>query len=379
MRGRMRMALAVLLLVIVGPSLMAGGGPETTAAPKAEVKATAVQLPEAFRAAAGAKTIQYKARPAPYKLAFVNGFAGNAWRIQCIQTAKAWAAKPENKQYIKEMKIISTGNDIAAQIAAIDNFIAAGFDAIVFIALNPTAFDAVIKRAEKAGTILVPFDNVLDTDAVVQVNQDQKVMGRTFAEFVVKHMKQPKGTLLEVRGLQGNATDRDRHLGAQEYLKQYPDLKVVEVVGNWDTGTTQKVVADAIATHGKFDGIWVQFGAGGAINAVLDSGHPIVPIAGDPQNDVTTLLAKHKIPGGTTGQSPSLSAVALQAAVYLLQGAALPQLVLLPSPVLDNNDLKEGVTYFPNLPPTFTNAFNFPTAGITFTVDEIVKQTADNQ
>jgi ribose transport system substrate-binding protein len=336
-------------------------------------------LPSAFNPAPGVKTIQYPAHKAPYKLALVNGFAGNAWRIQAIQTAKAWAARPENKKFISEFKVVSTGTDIAAQIAAIDNFIAAGYDGIVFIAVNPTAFDAVIKRAQKAGTVLVPFDNVLDTDRVCQVNQDVKAMGGLWAKYIVSHMKVKKGNLLEVRGLEGNATDRDRHLGALEYLKAYPDITVTEVVGNWDTATTQKVVADAIATHGKFDGIWVQYGAGGAINAVIDSKHPIVPIGGDPQNDVRTLMAKYKIPGGTTGQSPTISAAALQAAVYLLQGKTLPQLVLLESPELDNKDLKEGVNYFPNLPPTFTPAFNFKGVGFTFTVDEIVNQTSENQ
>jgi len=338
----------------------------------------ASKLPEVFTPKSGVKTIQYKAHKAPYKLAFVNGFAGNAWRIQCIQAAKAWAVLPQNKSLISEFKVISTGEDIAAQIAAIDNFIAAGYDGIVFIALNPTAFDAVIKRAEKAGTVLVPFDNVLDTDQICQVNQDQFGMGKLWVEYIVSNMKVKKGTLLEVRGVQGNATDRDRHLGAMEALKPYPDIKVIEVVGNWDTGTTQKVVADAIATHGKFDGIWVQFGAAGAINAVLDAKHPIIPISGDPQNDVRMQLAANKIPGGTSGQSPSLSAVALQATVYLLQGHALPRMILMPSPSLDNKYLKDGESYFTNLPPTFTPAYNFDGVGFTFKVDDLLKQTVDN-
>ena len=51
-------------------------------------------------------------------------------------------------------------------------------DAVLFIAINPTAFDAVIKRAAKAGTILVPFDNVLNTQAVCQVYQDNKGLGK---------------------------------------------------------------------------------------------------------------------------------------------------------------------------------------------------------
>ena len=49
------------------------------------------------------KIIQYKAKKPPYKFAFVNGFAGNAWRIQAIQATKAWAARPENKEFVKEL------------------------------------------------------------------------------------------------------------------------------------------------------------------------------------------------------------------------------------------------------------------------------------
>lgn len=326
------------------------------------------------------KVIKYPKKDPPYKLAFVNGFAGNAWRIQTIQTIKAWGLREENKKFIKELKIVSTGTDVAAQIAAIDNFIAAGFDGITFIAVNPTAFGPVIKRAKEARTVLVPFDNTLDTDQVVQVNENMFEFGAYLAESAIKHLgPNPKGTVLEVRGVVGNNTDRDRHLGAQQWIKKNaPNLKVVEVVGNWDTGTVQKVVADAIATHGKFDAIFCQHGTAGAINAVLDAKHPIIPISGDPENGVCMLLAKHKIPGGTVAQSTSLGALAMSVTVILLQGHPLPQEVRLPTPTEDNANLKDGVNYFSNLPPTWFNGINFGPCGTSFTAEEILKQTGDN-
>ena len=40
---------------------------------------------------------------------------------------KLWASRPENAKDIAELKVISTGSDVAAQIAAIDNFIQAGY------------------------------------------------------------------------------------------------------------------------------------------------------------------------------------------------------------------------------------------------------------
>ncbi len=77
-----------------------------------------------------------------------------------IKTAKAYRREPRDEAAIKELKVVCTGTDVAAQVAAIDNFINSGYDAIVTIAVNPTAFGPVIKRANKAGVVLVPFDNV---------------------------------------------------------------------------------------------------------------------------------------------------------------------------------------------------------------------------
>ncbi len=64
--------------------------------------------------------------------------------------------------------------DVPAQISAINNFIDAGYDAVVVNAQNPTAFGPVIKRAEEAGVVLVAFDNILDTKDAINVNVDQK-------------------------------------------------------------------------------------------------------------------------------------------------------------------------------------------------------------
>lgn len=143
-------------------------------------------MPTCFAPAAdSASVIKYTAKTGPFKIALVNGYVGNDWRSTTIQAAKAWGARPDNAKGLSEFKIISVGNDSAAQIAAIDNFIAAGYDGIVINAVNPTAFDAVVKRAKRAGTVLVTYDNVLDSNQIVQINEDQVELGRMKAQAVV--------------------------------------------------------------------------------------------------------------------------------------------------------------------------------------------------
>src|SRR5690606_14295710 len=204
---------------------------------------------------------------------------GNTWRIQMIQTAKAFAQDPSVADKISEFKVVSTGTDAPAQLGAIEDFINQGFDAIVTIAVSPDGFDRVIRLADRNNVVLVPFDNVLDTDKVMQVNEDQLTMGRTWAEFVVKELAaqgKTSGKILEVRGLPGNSVDRDRSIGIHEVLDASGgEWEVVQVVGNWDDGMGQKVTADAIAVHGQFDGILAQGGTTGVVQAMIDAKHPM--------------------------------------------------------------------------------------------------------
>src|SRR4029078_2639362 len=80
---------------------------------------------------ADTKFFKYPAKTGPFRIALANGYIAHTWRIQIIQTAKAYAAQPDVAQKLKEFKVVSTGEDVAAQIAAINNFIDSGYDAIV--------------------------------------------------------------------------------------------------------------------------------------------------------------------------------------------------------------------------------------------------------
>jgi len=187
------------------------------------------------------KFFKYPAKPAPIASPLANGFIGNTWRIQMIKTAKAYAEQPDVKAKLKEFKVVSTGEDVAAQIAAVNNFIDSGYDAIVINAQNPTAFAPVIKRAKAAGVILVAFDNILDTEDAINVDVDQKGLGVYWAKWLMQNIPNG-GKILEVRGVAGTSVDTDRHNGIHETLDASgKKWDIVEVVGKWDDGTAQKV------------------------------------------------------------------------------------------------------------------------------------------
>jgi len=366
-------AAAVLSMTVAGTSLAAG--PKVVSGPS--------KLPQCFKPWSGdTKFFQFAKKDPPYRIALANGFVGNTWRIQMIKTLKAYAEQPDVKPFIKELKIVSTGTDVAAQVAAIDNFINSGYDAILTIAVNPTAFRPVIKRANRAGVVFVPFDNVLDTDKVMQVNEDQLEMGRQMGRWLTKNLGN-KGKILEVRGLQGNSVDRDRHLGFREIMEAAGNsFNIIEVVGNWDDGTAQKVVADAVAVHGQFDGMFVQGGSTGAVRALIDAGHPFIPVSGEAENGFRKLCADHAGDGllcASAGQSPGLVAISAKAAIHALQGEPMPQYVSVPIPYVEHPNFKAGENYYPKLTDNFFTPNEFPPCDVNITATEIMTKTEQDQ
>ena len=368
-----RMTAAIATLALTGVAMAAG--PQVVSGPG--------ENPSCFKPwTAQTKYFQWPAKKGPYRIALANGFVGNTWRIQMIKMAKAYAATPDMKGNIKEFKIVSTGTDVAAQIAAIDNFINSGYDAIVTIAVNPTAFAPVIKRANAAGVVLVPFDNVLDSDEVMMVNEDQTSLGTQSADWLIKNLKTKAGKILEVRGLPGNSVDRDRHVGFRKIMEAAGNkFEIVEVVGNWDDGTAQKVVADAVAVHKSFDAMFVQGGSTGAVRALIDAKHKMIPVAGESENGFRKLCAERAKDGlvcASLGQSPGLVAISMKAAVAALQGKVMPQMISVPIPQTLHPNFKAGENFFPELSDNFFTTNDFPACGVNLKATDIMSKDEKN-
>jgi ribose transport system substrate-binding protein len=369
--SKLHTATAALAGLLLSTALAYAAGPQIVAGPS---KDAACFVPWTDKT----KFFKYPAKKGPYRIALANGFIGNTWRIQMIKTAKAYADQPDVKANLKEFKVVSTGEDIAAQIAAVNNFIDSGYDAVVIDAQNPTAFKSVVKRANNAGVILVAFDNIIDTEEAINVNVDQKGLGEYWGKWLVQTVPNG-GTILEVRGVAGTSVDTDRHDGIQEVLKASgKPFKTVEVIGKWDDGTAQKVTADAIAVHKHFDGMTAQGGSTGMVRAFIDAKHPFVPAAAETENGFRKLCAANGADGlkcASGGTGPAQVAVAIKTAIDALQGNVVPQSIKLPLARVEDPNFKDGESYFSKQTDNFFVGNSFPTCGINFTAQEIMGQS----
>ena len=328
------------------------------------------------------KFVKYPKKSGPYRIALVNGYIANTWRIQMIKTAKAYTAQPAVAAKLKEFKVVSTGEDVPAQISAVNNFIDAGYDAIIVDAQNPASFGPAIRRAKKAGVVLIAFDNTLDSEDAINVDVDQFGLGVLWAKWLASHLPNG-GKVLEVRGVAGTSVDTDRHNGFQNTLNATGQKwNVVQVYGKWDDGVAQKAVADAIAVQGHFDGISAQGGDTGVVRAMLDAKHPFVPFGGETENGFRKLCAQYGSQGlkcTSAGSGPAQVAVAIKTALSALDGQTIPVAIKLPLDVTDDSKLKAGTNYFPDESDNFFVGNSFPTCGINFSAQDIMKQSQGNQ
>jgi ribose transport system substrate-binding protein len=154
------------------------------------------------------------------------------------------------------------------------------------------------------------------------------------------------------------------------------------VVGKWDDGTAQKATADAIAVHQKFDGVTVQGGSTGTIQAMLDAGHAMVPVGGETENGFRKFCGAKAGEGlvcSSAGTGPAQVAVAIKTAIDALEGKIVPQSVKLPLAIVEDPDFKDGENFYSDQSDNFFVGNAFPTCGINFTAQEIMGQSKDDQ
>lgn len=345
----------------------------TAGAARADDLLSDTTLAQCFVKAPNAQgTIAPKHKTGPFRIAFSNSLYGNNWRSEMLNAVSAYVKQPDVAVHIKEFKISNAGNDVAAQIAQIREMILSGYDAIVVNAASPSGLDSVLNQAIRQGIVVVSFDNVVTTPKSINVNENQREMGRQWAEFLSS--KVPAGkSILMVHGLAGATVDNDQADAAKEVFKQHSGLSVIDVYGNWDVGTNQKVTSDALSTHHDIGGVWGTEGATGAMQAYLQLNAPLVPMTSEADNGFMELAVQHKVPALVIGQSPSLSAVAVRAAIASLSGKTLPQAADIPLDPIATADMSAGTNYFPHQPGSFVTNLDIAKCGVNIPVADVVK------
>ena len=292
-------------------------------------------------------------------------------------------SSPKSRPSWKEFKVVSTGDDVAAQIAAVNNFINSGYDAIVINAQNPAAFTPVIKRANEAGVVLVAFDNILDSDEAINVNVDQKGLGVIWADWLIQHLPERRQ---DPRGDGAWKARRSTATATTASTRRSTPPARTGRSSKWSaSGTTDGAEGDRRRHRRPTDSSTAsprRAAPPAWCSAFMDAGHPFVPFGGETENGFRKFCGEHSGEGlecSSAGTGPAQVAVAIKTAIAALEGQVVPQSVRLPLAIVEHPDFKDGENYYSDQTDNFFVANAFPTCGINFTAQEIMGQTEADQ
>jgi ribose transport system substrate-binding protein len=149
------------------------------------------------------------------------GSLGNPYFVTIAKgaEAKAKAINPNAK-----VTAVSSDYDMNKQFTQIDNFISAHVDMILLNAVDPKAIEPAVKKAQKAGIVVVAVDvAAAGADATVQTNNVQA--GEISCDFLAKKLN-GKGNVVIENGPQVSAVI-DRVNGCKSVLAKNPGIKVL--------------------------------------------------------------------------------------------------------------------------------------------------------
>lgn len=150
------------------------------------------------------------------------GSLGNPFFLQIVKGAEKKAREISGGK--AKVTAVSADYDLNKQFTQIDNFIASGVDMILLNAVDPTAIEPAVKRAQAAGVVVVAVD-VAAAGADATVMTDNVQAGHQACQYIAEKLE-GEGSMLIVNGPPVSSI-LDRVKGCKEVLAQNTGIKVL--------------------------------------------------------------------------------------------------------------------------------------------------------
>jgi ABC-type sugar transport system substrate-binding protein len=162
-----------------------------------------------------------------------------------------------------EVVTTNANGDPAKQLSDIQYFISLGVQAIVATPQDSAGICTAVEKANQAHIPFFTIDRGTSGCKVAMTVESNNVQGgQQAAESVVSYLKQKyngqvKGKVLEITGDLGQNVGVQRRDGFDNVLKQYPNVQLIEKVGNWDAAKGEQAVLDVASANTDLDAIYL--------------------------------------------------------------------------------------------------------------------------
>ena len=229
-------------------------------------------------------------------------------------------------------------DDIAEQIALVEQAIAARPDAVVFVPVHLTALDASVRELNAAGIPAVNYLNRLAHGRFVSyVGSDDYRLARDIAAYLFRHMG-GKGDVLLMEGVPGAVTSRERVRGFLDAVKEWPGMRIAATrTGQFLEDAGREAMKAVLAEGIHFDGVLSANDAMslGALSALEASGVRVPVIGVNALPDAIESVKTGRLLATVDFDALKIACIATEAALRHLRGQRVPAEIILPVQVVD--------------------------------------------
>lgn len=245
----------------------------------------------------------------------------------------AAGAETHQREHADTYELIVNGikdeSDLARQVALVEEMVAAGVDAIVIAPADSKALVPALRRAKKAGVVVVNIDNRLDADVLRKeqvsipfVGPDNKSGAKKVGDFLARSLA--KGDSVAV--LEGKTTAFNgiqRRLGFEDAMKQAGINIVTSQSADWETSKANTIAASMISEHPEIKAILaandsMALGAVAAIKSAGKSGDVTV-VGFDNIKAVQELIREGKVLATADQHGDQLAVFGIETALEILR------------------------------------------------------------
>lgn len=188
------------------------------------------------------------------RIGFAQDTFENDWRLAQVRGLERRLAKYPNIEFI-----VTDGNgSTARQIQDIEDLIHRGVDVLVTSPRDSRAMTPVIAETYRRGIPVVLLTRrILTDDYTTFIGTDDRVIGASAADYMVRQLG-GRGTILMLKGVPTATTTLDRSEAFLEKVRDYPDIRVIERVGNYLRADAARAVEELLLEGRRFDAIYAQ-------------------------------------------------------------------------------------------------------------------------
>ena len=158
-----------------------------------------------------------------------------------------------------DVRIVSASDEDKRQVDQINRFAADGVDMLVVAPNQVNSVSKPVDAAYDKGIPVILFDRKTGSDKYTAfIGADNEKIGRTIGEYVAARLK-GRGTVVEIRGLEGSSPAIERSRGFTAALREHPGIRLVEAEsGNWLQESGRRAAAKLFAEGVRPDYVFVH-------------------------------------------------------------------------------------------------------------------------